>query len=137
MRQLAQLFLRDIEVSPRSPEAGIAHRICGITCWFEGKFQGAREHLECALTNYDHERDRHMVAGYAWDPGIPAMFYNALAVWTLGDVERAVRQINEALRVAAKGGHVPTLVYANTCATVPPRCWPSCAQRKNSHRSRA
>jgi predicted ATPase len=79
---------------------------------------GAREHLASALSNYDHERDRHMVTGYAWDPGIPAMFYFALVTWALGDVRHAVDRIDEALRVAAKGGHVPTLAYAHVCAAV-------------------
>jgi predicted ATPase len=79
---------------------------------------GAREHLASALSNYDHERDRHIVTGYAWDPGIPAMFYFALVTWALGDDRHAVDQIDEALRVAAKGGHVPTLAYAHVCAAV-------------------
>ena len=118
MRELAQRFQFDAERWPGSPELGIAHRVFGITCWFEGDFLGAREHLASALSNYDHERDRHMVTGYAWDPGIPAMFYFALATWALGDVRHAVYQIDEALRVAAKGGHVPTLAYAHVCAAV-------------------
>ena len=118
MRELAQRFQFDAERWPGSPELGIAHRVFGITCWFAGDFLGAREHLASALSNYDHERDRHMVTGYAWDPGIPAMFYFALATWALGGVRHAVDQIDEALRVAAKGGHVPTLAYAHVCAAV-------------------
>ena len=106
MRELAQRFQLDAERWPGSPELGIAHRVFGITCWFEGDFLGAREHLASALSNYDHERDRHMVKGYAWDPGIPAMFYFALVSWALGDVRHPADQIDEALRVAAKGGHV-------------------------------
>jgi tetratricopeptide (TPR) repeat protein len=118
MRELAQHFLRDAERWPGSPEAGIANRVCGITCWFEGDFLRARQHLASALANYEHERDRHMFAAYAWDPGIPAMFYFALVVWALGDVRRAVDQIEEAVCIAAKGGHVPTLAYAHVCAAV-------------------
>jgi hypothetical protein len=46
------------------------------------------------------------------------MFYFALVAWALGEVRRAVDQIDEALRVAVEGGHVPTLAYANVTAAV-------------------
>jgi predicted ATPase len=38
--------------------------------------------------------------------------------WALGDVRHAAYQIDESLRVAAKGGHVPTLAYAHAVAAV-------------------
>jgi tetratricopeptide (TPR) repeat protein len=49
MRELAEEFLHDAECRPGLPEAGVAHRVFGGTCWFQGDFVAARRHLEQAL----------------------------------------------------------------------------------------
>ena len=49
MRAHAAAFLADVEARPDSPEAGVAHRAVGITCWFAGEYRDARDHLERAL----------------------------------------------------------------------------------------
>jgi hypothetical protein len=49
MRTHAAAFLIDVESRPDSPEAGVAHRAAGITCWFAGEYREARDHLERAL----------------------------------------------------------------------------------------
>ena len=36
MREVAEEFMRDAERWPASPEAGIAHRLLGTTCWYAG-----------------------------------------------------------------------------------------------------
>jgi class 3 adenylate cyclase/predicted ATPase len=53
MREHAAAFLRDVERRPHSPEAGVAHRINGITSWFAGEFAEARGHYEKALAIFD------------------------------------------------------------------------------------
>ena len=45
MRTHAAAFLSDLEARPDSPEAGVAHRAAGITCWFAGEYREARDHL--------------------------------------------------------------------------------------------
>ena len=45
MRAHAAAFLSDVEARPDSPEAGVAHRVAGITCWFAGEYREARDHL--------------------------------------------------------------------------------------------
>ena len=45
MRAHAAAFLSDVEARPDSPEAGVAHRAAGITCWFAGEYREARDHL--------------------------------------------------------------------------------------------
>ena len=52
--------LRDVESQPRSPEAGVAYRVSGVTQWFAGDFIKARSHLEQALAILDPERDRDL-----------------------------------------------------------------------------
>ena len=46
MRAHAAAFLGDVEARPDSPEAGVAHRAAGITCWFAGEYREARDHFE-------------------------------------------------------------------------------------------
>ena len=38
MKELAAAFLKDADANPDSPEAGVAQRINGVTCWFEGDY---------------------------------------------------------------------------------------------------
>ena len=57
MRANAAAFLADVEGRPDSPEAGVAHRVQGITHWFAGEFHVARDHLERALARFQPGRD--------------------------------------------------------------------------------
>ena len=57
MRAHAAAFLSDVEARPDSPEAGVAHRAAGITCWFAGEYREARDHLERALALFQPGRD--------------------------------------------------------------------------------
>ena len=42
MRAHAADFLNDVQARPDSPEAGVAHRVAGATCWFAGEYREAR-----------------------------------------------------------------------------------------------
>jgi hypothetical protein len=57
MRTHAATFVSDVEARPDSPEAGIAHRVMGMTCWFAGEYRDARDHLERALALFQPGRD--------------------------------------------------------------------------------
>ena len=57
MRAHAADFLNDIAARPNSPEAGVAHRAAGTTCWFAGEYREARDHLERALALFQPGRD--------------------------------------------------------------------------------
>jgi hypothetical protein len=46
MQAHAAALLKDLEARPDSPEASIAHRATGITCWFAGEYLEARDHFE-------------------------------------------------------------------------------------------
>ena len=56
MRAHASAFLRVVEAISNSPEAGVAHRTFGITCWFAGEYREARDHLERALALFQPGR---------------------------------------------------------------------------------
>jgi predicted ATPase len=118
MREMAEEFLRDIESQPDSPEAGMAHRIYGMTCWFRGDFVEARAHLERILKIYDNERDRDFAFRFGQDMAVPAMCYLALSLWALGEVDRARQLMDEAVTHAVGTKHVPTVVYAYAHASL-------------------
>ena len=85
MRAHAAAFLNDVEARPDSPEAGVAHRAAGITCWFAGEYREARDHLERALALFQPGRDDDLAFRFGLDPGVAAMAY-------LGDCVMASRR---------------------------------------------
>ena len=90
MRAHAEAFLSDLEASPDSPEASVAHRAAGMTCWFVGGYREARVHLERALALFEPGRDDDLTFRFAWDPGVAAMASLAIVSWSLGEVDRAI-----------------------------------------------
>jgi predicted ATPase len=90
MRTHAAAFLRDVTARPNSPEAGVAHRAAGMTHWFAGEYEKARDHLERALVLFQPVRDDDLAFRFGHDVGVAAMLHLAFTLWPLGDVERAV-----------------------------------------------
>ena len=90
MRVHVAAFLADVEARPNSPEASVAQRAAGNTCWFAGEYRDAQDHLERALVLFQPGRDDDFAFRFGWDPGVAAMHYLALTLWPMGDVRRAV-----------------------------------------------
>ena len=112
MRAYAEAFLADVEAKPNSPEAGVAHRIAGMTHWFAGEQREAREHLEKALALFQAGRDDDLAFHFGQDAGAAAMLYLALALWPLGDIARAVSLAAEAEARSAGLAHIGTRAHA-------------------------
>ena len=68
MRAHAEAFLSDLEASPDSPDAGVAHRAAGMTCWFAGEYREARGHLERALALFEPGRDDDLAFRFGLGP---------------------------------------------------------------------
>ena len=94
MRAHAAAFLRDVEARPNSPEAGVAHRAAGMTCWFAGEYREARDRFERALALFQPGRDDDLAFRFGHDPGVAAMAYLAIASWPLGEVNHAISLID-------------------------------------------
>ena len=109
MRAHSAAFLSDVEARPDSPEAGVAHRAAGITCWFAGEYREARDHLERALALFQPGRDDDLAFRFGPDPGVLAMHYLALTIWPMGDIGRAVSLVGRAEARIADLTHVGTL----------------------------
>ena len=110
MRAQLAAFLADVEARPDSPEAGVVHRVQGITHWFAGEFVEARDHLGRALALFQPGRDDEMAFRFGMDPGVSAMAFLAFALWSFGEIDRAV-SLTERMRARIGG-----LTNANTLA---------------------
>ena len=108
MRAHAVAFLNDAEASPDSPEACVAHRAVGITCWFAGEYREARDHLERALALFQPGRDDDLAFRFGHDAGVGAMLYLAITLWPLGDVTRSIALVESARERLESITHVGT-----------------------------
>jgi class 3 adenylate cyclase/predicted ATPase len=118
MRAHAATFLSDLRARPDSPEACVAHRAAGLTHWFAGEYHEAREHLERALALFQPGRDDDLAFRFGQDAGVAAMGFLALALWPLGDAERARSLIESAQTRSASVTHTGTHAYEKTLAAV-------------------
>jgi class 3 adenylate cyclase/predicted ATPase len=108
MRAHAVAFLNDAEASPDSPEAGVAHRAAGVTCWFAGGYREARDHLERAVALFQPGRDDDLAFRFGHDAGVGAMLYLAITLWPLGDVTRSIALVESARERLESITHVGT-----------------------------
>ena len=118
MRARVETFLSDVEARPDSPEAGVAHRAAGITCWVAGEYHEARDHLERALALFQPGRDNDLAFRFGQDPGVAAMLYLALVLWPLGDVERAGSLVRDAVARSAALTHIFARAYGSMHAAI-------------------
>jgi hypothetical protein len=116
MRAHAAAFLSDVEARPDSPEAGVAHRAAGTTCWFAGEYREARDHLERALALFQPGRDDDLAFRFEYDAGVGAMALLAIASWPLGEVDRAISLIDRMQTRIAHLTHVGTLAVGRIYA---------------------
>jgi predicted ATPase len=108
MRAHAEAFLSGVRAKPESPEAGIAHRIMGVTHQFAGEYADARERLKRALALFQPGRDDDLAYRFELDPGVIAMFCSAMASWPLGEVDHAISLLESAQARLAGITHVGT-----------------------------
>lgn len=111
LREIAALFVRETVGRPASPEAGIGHRLLGVTAWFEGDYSSALDNLEKACAAYDSERDRGLALRFGQDVGVASMIYLALVLWALGRTRRARHFLAAADAHAERSEHVPTRAF--------------------------
>ena len=118
MRAHAAAFLSDVEARPDSPEAGVAHRVAGFTCWFAGEYREARDHLERALALFQPGRDDDLAFRFGQDAGVGAMAYLAIVSWPLGEIDRAISLIDRMQTRIAGLTHVGTLAVGRVLAAM-------------------
>jgi len=114
IREIAELFLREATARPDCPEAVIAHRNFGATCFYFADFAGAHDHYQRAVELYDPARHADFGNRFGQDPRAMAEIYDAIILWVLGRVDEALRLADRALADAESTGHATTM--GNTLA---------------------
>jgi len=112
MRETAEAFLSDAQGQKGSPEEGVAHRAVGESCWFAGNYADACDHFERAVSLYDETKHALLAQVFGQDIGMAACVFLALVLCPMGDVDRAGQLAENAILLAQRSGHVPTLGYA-------------------------
>jgi predicted ATPase len=112
LREMAELFLREATARPNCPEALVAHRISGSTCFYFGDFAGAHDHFQKTIELYDQARHGDFANRFGNDHRVAAESYDALALWGLGRVDEARRLAERAITDAGSAAHAPTTAYA-------------------------
>jgi len=113
MREMAELFLREATAQPNCPEAVVAHRISGSTCWYFGDYAGAHDHFQKTIELYDPARHGDFANRFGQDPRVAADVYDAIALWVLGRIDKALTLADRALAEAEPSAHVPTMGVAH------------------------
>ena len=111
MRAGVRAFLSDTEARPDSPEAGVAYRAAGLTCWFAGEYREARDHLERALRLFLPGRDDDLAFRFGLDPGVAAMVNLATVSWSLGEVDSSISLIERMQTRLAGLTHVGMVAF--------------------------
>jgi class 3 adenylate cyclase/predicted ATPase len=90
-----------------------AHHSAWPIRFFRGQWVEADEHVKAGLALYDEERHAHHRAVYlGHDPAICGLTMDASAQWALGYSTRADRLLDEAMVLARRLRHPPSLVIA-------------------------
>jgi DNA-binding winged helix-turn-helix (wHTH) protein/predicted ATPase len=111
-REIAEEFLR---LSERLPYPGLAmrgHWALGINFMHFGEFAPSLEHFEKALLLCDHERHLDDAVLYAQNPGVAIPCFAAWSLWFLGQPDRALGRIGEALTLALELSEPHGLAHA-------------------------
>jgi predicted ATPase/class 3 adenylate cyclase len=90
-----------------------AHHAGWPILMFRGAFESANEHIEKGLELYDYERHKgHALIYMGHDPAVCAHACGAQTVWALGLPDRAERHGMQAIELARRVVHAPTLAFA-------------------------
>jgi class 3 adenylate cyclase/predicted ATPase len=112
MREMAELFLREATRRPHCPEASVAHRNSGTTCFYFGDFAGADDHFQKTIELYDQARDADFANRFGNDPRSAAEVFDAISLWVLGRIDEALTLAERALCDAESAAHAPTMAHA-------------------------
>jgi TOMM system kinase/cyclase fusion protein len=95
-----------------------AHMALAHTLFSLGEFVRAREHLEQGTVLYNPQRHRSYAFSQGKDAGVNSLTLLAWSLAYLGYPEQALRRVQEALTLAQRVSHPPSLEYAFSSAVL-------------------
>jgi predicted ATPase len=90
----------------------VACDVMGDTSVWMGEFATAWQHLEVGIRLYDPDKFRGHLFLYGYDTGMACLTYGAVALWHLGEPDRARANILAANAIAGKLQHPMTRAFA-------------------------
>jgi predicted ATPase len=116
--EIANEFL---DLAERDTYPGVAlrgHWTMEITCTHQGRFQLALDHFDSALSLYRSDQERRDAIGDVLDAGIAVRGFAAWSRWFVGQPDRALVSIQEALALARCLAEPHSLAHALAFAAV-------------------
>jgi predicted ATPase len=90
-----------------------AHHCAWPIQWYRGEIRNANAHADAGLTLYDETRHaRHRFLYHSHDPAVCALSIKAVLQWLLGHPTQALRLESEAIDLARRLQHAPSLARA-------------------------
>jgi predicted ATPase/DNA-binding XRE family transcriptional regulator len=116
--EIASEFLQLGEKGP-APDLSLRGRwTMGIACTHQGRFRVALEHLETALSLCERDRERSDVLVDALDAGVAMRGFAGWSRWFIGQPDRALVPIQEAVALARQRSEPHSLAHALVFAAV-------------------
>jgi predicted ATPase len=111
-REVGETLLRLAQCAHDPALAVLAHYVLGVTWFYLGVLQAARQHLEEGITRYTSDQHRSPVFRMGQDPGVACRTYAAMTLWLLGYPEQALAHVHGALALAHELSHPYSLAFA-------------------------
>jgi class 3 adenylate cyclase/predicted ATPase len=112
LRDLATQFLALADKQSSTGPLVVGHRVMGTSLFCIGDATKGRAHLDRALALYDPAKHRSLATRFGQDIRVAILSYRSLALWSLGYLEAAIFDSDQALKDAREIGHAATLIYA-------------------------
>jgi predicted ATPase len=110
-RDQAEQFLHLAQGQGDAVPLMVAHRALGLSLYYMGEVAQAHEHFARSMALYDPQQHHTLAIRYGQDPGVAALVQDAVALWTLGYPDQALRRGHEAHTRAEALAHPHTLAY--------------------------
>jgi predicted ATPase len=117
----AEIASEFLQLAEKTRDPGLSlrgHWTMGITCTHWGRFRVALEHFETALSLYERDRERSDVLVDALDAGVAMRGFAGWSRWFIGQPDRALVPIQEAVALARHRSEPHSLAHALAFAAV-------------------
>ena len=88
----------------------LGHEFMGASLLFTGDFVQARTHFDKAIALYDPVVHRSLAARFGQDIAVSILSYRSRTLWFLGYPEAALKDADDALKIAREVGETATLM---------------------------
>ncbi len=119
IRGLAAQFLALAEKHGATVPLMIGHRLMGVSLMCTGDVAESRAHYDQAIALYDPVEHRALATRFGNDTGAVVLGFRSWALWLLGHPAAALRDADDALKIAREIGQAGTLMFALWLITIP------------------